>query len=71
VALHSQEPYTSLRTAFRYRKQLVQGCSCKQSEFHPDGKPSDAANVDNPGAGWAARSEWEAQSQTQPPPQTP
>jgi Protein of unknown function (DUF2865) len=71
VALRSQEPYTSLRTAFRYRKELVQGCSCKQAEFLPDGKPGDAASVGNPGAGWAARSEWEAQSRPQPPTQTP
>lgn len=33
VAMKSQEPYTKLRTAFRYRKELVQGCSCKQEEY--------------------------------------
>jgi hypothetical protein len=35
VALNSQEPYTKLKSAFRYRKELVQGCSCKQAEFVP------------------------------------
>jgi Protein of unknown function (DUF2865) len=31
----SQQPYTSLRTAFRYRKEFVNGCSCKQAEYNP------------------------------------
>ena len=35
VALHTQEPYTSLKTAFRYRKELVKGCSCKEAEYTP------------------------------------
>jgi hypothetical protein len=29
--------YTSLRTAFRYRKEMVDGCSCKQAEYVPQG----------------------------------
>ena len=28
-------PYTSLKSAFRYRKEYVQGCSCKQAEYKP------------------------------------
>jgi hypothetical protein len=35
VALKSQEPYTKLKVAFRYRKEYVQGCSCKQAEYLP------------------------------------
>ena len=35
VALNSQDPYTKLKSAFRYRKELVQGCSCKQAEYVP------------------------------------
>ena len=31
----SQQPYTSLKSAFRYRKEFVQGCSCKQAEYKP------------------------------------
>ena len=27
IAFRSQEPYTSLKTAFRYRKELVRGCN--------------------------------------------
>jgi hypothetical protein len=35
VSQRNQQPYTSLRTAFRYRKEFVQGCSCKQAEYVP------------------------------------
>lgn len=35
VALQSSEPYTKLKTAFRYRKEYVNGCSCKEAEFLP------------------------------------
>ncbi|MBA4171541.1 MAG: hypothetical protein C0511_02525 [Hyphomicrobium sp.] len=37
VAAKSQEPYTKLKSAFRYRKEFVSGCSCKQTEFVPAG----------------------------------
>ena len=35
VSQRTQQPYTDLRTAFRYRKEFVQGCSCKESEYVP------------------------------------
>lgn len=35
VALQSHEPYTKLKTAFRYRKEYVTGCSCKEAEYVP------------------------------------
>jgi hypothetical protein len=35
VSVGSQQPYTSLKTAWRYRKEYVQGCSCKEAEFQP------------------------------------
>ena len=35
VSARNQSPYTSLKTAFRFRKEYVQGCSCKQAEFTP------------------------------------
>jgi hypothetical protein len=35
VSVTTQEPYTSLKTAWRYRKEFVQGCSCKQAEYVP------------------------------------
>jgi len=35
ISVRNQTPYTSLKTAFRYRKEYVQGCSCKQAEYTP------------------------------------
>lgn len=35
VAFNSSEHYTKLKTAFLYRKEFVNGCSCKQAEFVP------------------------------------
>lgn len=65
VAVGSNEPYTSLKTAFRYRKELVQGCSCKQTEYvppAPEGGMQTGQQLEDGAAGWAARSEWEAQT---------
>jgi hypothetical protein len=33
VSASSQQPYTSLKSAWRYRKEFVQGCSCKEAEY--------------------------------------
>ena len=35
VAASTNEPYTQLKTAFRYRKEYMAGCSCKVSEYQP------------------------------------
>jgi hypothetical protein len=35
VSANTQQPYTSLKTAWRYRKEFVQGCSCKEAEYNP------------------------------------
>lgn len=40
LALNSQEAYSKLKVAFRYRKEYVNGCSCKAAEYTP---PADAA----------------------------
>ena len=63
VALSTQEPYTSLKTAFRYRKELVTGCSCKQTEYVPPAPEggTQASTGEGDASGWAARSDWEAQ----------
>lgn len=37
VALSTQEAYTNLKVAFRYRKEYVNGCSCKTAEYVPEG----------------------------------
>ena len=58
VALHSQEPYTSLKTAFRYRKELVKGCSCKEAEYTPvEGDQSGKRGDSGATTGWEARSD--------------
>jgi hypothetical protein len=35
VSASSQQPYTSLKSAWRYRKEYVPGCSCKEAEYQP------------------------------------
>lgn len=65
VALSTQEPYTSLKTAFRYRKELVPGCSCKTTEYvPPEGQPGTDTNFQNDAMGWEARSDWEARARS-------
>lgn len=32
ISAKTQQPYTTLKTAFRYRKELVQGCSCRSED---------------------------------------
>lgn len=52
VALSTQEAYTKLKVAFRYRKEYVNGCSCKTAEYLPEGGDKKA---DATGAGGAAK----------------
>jgi hypothetical protein len=33
ISVKTQQPYTSLRTAMRYQKEYVAGCSCKEAEY--------------------------------------
>jgi hypothetical protein len=35
VSVGTQQPYTSLKSAWRYRKEFVSGCSCKAAEYQP------------------------------------
>ena len=35
VSASSQQPYTTLKSAWRYRKEFVQGCSCKAPSTSP------------------------------------
>ncbi len=49
----SQQPYTSLKSAFRYRKEFVAGCSCKQAEYVPQGtSPAGASGKRADAGGW-------------------
>ncbi len=36
LGFRTNEPYKTMKSAFRYRKEFVAGCSCKQTEFVPD-----------------------------------
>jgi hypothetical protein len=40
VSHKTRQPYTALKSAFRYRKEYVQGCSCKQAEYVPQPPPA-------------------------------
>ena len=52
VSVGNQQPYTSLKSAFRYRKEFVPGCSCKQAEYKPGPeKKADAQPAAPPGSG--------------------
>ena len=46
VALKTQDPYTKLKVAFRYRKEFVNGCSCKEAEYVPAGGASADTKAD-------------------------
>lgn len=64
VSFREQQPYTSLKTAFRYRKELIRGCSCKEAEYvapQTPGVPGGKRAESGATTGWEARSEAEAQ----------
>ena len=42
ISHKTRQPYSTLRTAFRFRKEFVSGCSCKSAEFLPAGSPGPA-----------------------------
>jgi hypothetical protein len=64
VAAKSNEPYTQLKTAFRYRKEFVQGCSCKTAEYVPEaGAPQQQGEAaPQPGAASEQRAEGPAEN---------
>ncbi len=65
MSLKAQEPYTRLKSAFRYRKEYVQGCSCKEAEYVP---PAGSAPLPGVPAGGDKRAEtlpWEKGTSTQ------
>jgi hypothetical protein len=57
VSAQTQQPYTSLKVAWRYRKEYVPGCSCKQSEYvaQPGEKKAEAPSGPGPGEGQPTR----------------
>lgn len=56
VAARDNTQYTQLKTAFRYRKEYVQGCSCKMAEYTPPpGTPMPGAAGQGDAGGWSAQ----------------
>jgi hypothetical protein len=49
VSVTSQAPYTSLKSAWRYRKEFVSGCSCKAAEYQPQ-EPGKEKKAEAPAA---------------------
>ena len=49
VSVSSQQPYTSLKSAWRYRKEFVSGCSCKAAEYQPQ-EPGKEKKAEAPAA---------------------
>lgn len=53
VDARTNQPYTSLKTAFRYRKEYINGCSCKMTEYQP--APGEVSHTPAGNAqGWSA-----------------
>lgn len=50
VAFGTNEPYTDLKVAFRYRKEYISGCSCKESEYIPQSPMPDGSGGQIDGA---------------------
>ena len=50
-AARTNELYTQLKSAFRYRKEYVQGCSCKITEYVPEAGAPQQHGAATPGAG--------------------
>jgi Protein of unknown function (DUF2865) len=48
VSVKAQTPYTSLKSAFKYTKEYVNGCSCKEAEYVPAAGEKKAENSGTP-----------------------
>lgn len=54
VEARSNVPYTQLKSAFLYRKEYVNGCSCKMAEYQPEPGVTVDQGVAGAGDGWTA-----------------
>ena len=69
VSTQGNQLYTDLKTAFRYRKEYIRGCSCKLAEYTPEGAPSGVQRSQTGGEpqqraeGSAIAEGWAAQTQ--------
>ncbi len=68
TSVKSQQPYTSLRSAFRYQKEFVTGCSCKEAEYVP---PAGEKKAEATGQGTAASGSQAFRAPAQQPRQQP
>ncbi len=48
VSFKSQAPYSSLKSAFKYRQQMVPGCSCKAADYVPSAADKGERKADAP-----------------------
>ena len=51
LGFRTNEPYKTMKSAFRYRKEYVAGCSCKQTEFVPDASAAQQSGSAAPAPG--------------------
>jgi hypothetical protein len=56
VEARSNVPYTQLKSAFLYRKEYVNGCSCKMAEYQPEPGAAVSQGAQGAAEGWAAES---------------
>ncbi|HEX2842472.1 MAG TPA: DUF2865 domain-containing protein [Hyphomicrobium sp.] len=56
VNARSNEPYTQLKQAFRYRKEYIQGCSCKMAEYTPAPGTIAPGSTQGDAGGWVSES---------------
>ncbi len=69
VGFRNNEQYTTLKSAFRYRKEYVQGCSCKEVEYTPQTPiPQQTGSVGAPPSATTPRPRAPAQSISVAPP---
>jgi Protein of unknown function (DUF2865) len=74
VTARDNVPYTQLKTAFRYRKEYVNGCSCKMAEYQPEPGAVVTQGAQGAAEGWAAESPTGSTEETPPaalPPEQP
>lgn len=68
VAARSNEPYTQLKQAFRYRKEYVNGCSCKMAEYTPAPGTIQPGSTQGDAGGWVSESSPTGSTTAQQPP---
>ncbi|WP_072389697.1 DUF2865 domain-containing protein [Hyphomicrobium sp. CS1GBMeth3] len=72
VAARDNTPYKQLKTAFKYRKEYINGCSCKMAEYQPASGAVVNQGVGQ-GGGWTAQTPTGSthEQRVQPPPAEP